>query len=135
MEINGIIETCLYAEDLESCKSFYSSLPGIRFYSEEKGRHLFFKTGSGMLLIFNPNETTSSAANDENGKVPSHGAFGPGHVAFTIDPKNLEIWKGYLEKKGIEIEKEKIWPNGARSLYFRDPAGNSLEIMGTILWD
>ena len=26
------------------------------------------------------------------------------------------------------------WPNGARSLYFRDPAGNSVEIAEPRLW-
>ena len=26
------------------------------------------------------------------------------------------------------------WPNGARSIYFRDPAGNSIEIAEPRLW-
>jgi catechol 2,3-dioxygenase-like lactoylglutathione lyase family enzyme len=26
------------------------------------------------------------------------------------------------------------WPNGAHSMYFRDPAGNSLEIAERALW-
>jgi catechol 2,3-dioxygenase-like lactoylglutathione lyase family enzyme len=34
----------------------------------------------------------------------------------------------------ITIEAEVTWPNGGRSLYFRDPAGNSLEIASPSIW-
>ena len=35
---------------------------------------------------------------------------------------------------GMTIEADFRWPNGARSLYFRDPAGNSVEIVDPGLW-
>jgi catechol 2,3-dioxygenase-like lactoylglutathione lyase family enzyme len=40
---------------------------------------------------------------------------------------------GY-EAYGIEIEADFRWPNGARSLYFRDPAGNSVELADPAIW-
>ena len=39
-----------------------------------------------------------------------------------------------LAELGIQLEIEYLWPNGARSLYFRDPSGNSLEIAEPKLW-
>jgi hypothetical protein len=32
------------------------------------------------------------------------------------------------------IEKEFGWPRGGRSIYFRDPAGNSVELVTPGLW-
>ena len=34
----------------------------------------------------------------------------------------------------FEIEKDVAWPNGGRSLYFRDPAGNCLELASPLVW-
>ncbi len=39
-----------------------------------------------------------------------------------------------LKAAGIEIESEVHWPNGGRSIYFRDPAGNSLECAEAKIW-
>jgi catechol 2,3-dioxygenase-like lactoylglutathione lyase family enzyme len=36
---------------------------------------------------------------------------------------------------GIAVEAEVTWPGGGRSLYFRDPAGNSLEIAEARIWE
>jgi catechol-2,3-dioxygenase len=35
-------------------KDFYVNKIGLKFISEEKGRHVFLKAGKSMLLIFNP---------------------------------------------------------------------------------
>ncbi len=35
---------------------------------------------------------------------------------------------------GVEIEKEVEWPKGGTSLYFRDPAGSSVELVTRGLW-
>jgi len=40
-----------------------------------------------------------------------------------------------LTEAGIALEADFCWPNGARSIYFRDPAGNSLECAEPRLWN
>ena len=40
-----------------------------------------------------------------------------------------------LQAAGVEIDTSFDWPNGARSLYVRDPAGNSVEFAEPWLWD
>ena len=40
----------------------------------------------------------------------------------------------WLAKHGVSIEKTIDWPDGGRSLYFRDPAGNSLELATPQIW-
>jgi catechol 2,3-dioxygenase-like lactoylglutathione lyase family enzyme len=34
----------------------------------------------------------------------------------------------------VDIEAEVVWPTGGRSLYFRDPAGNSIELITRGSW-
>lgn len=134
MKISGILETCLYAKDLDEAKSFYSKFPGIELVSEEEGRHLFFKCGSGMLLIFNPNHTSTEQTQIDGSKIPLHGAEGEGHLAFSIDENDLNEWKQFFDTNQISIESEVTWPNGSVSLYFRDPAKNSLELVSPTIW-
>lgn len=134
MKISGILETCLYAEDLEKAKSFYSALPGIDFLSEESGRHIFFRCGGSMLLIFNPTHTSSEQTEINGQYIPLHGSKGEGHIAFSIDENKLDKWRQFLEDNQIPIESEVTWPNGSVSLYFRDPAGNSLELVSPSIW-
>ena len=35
---------------------------------------------------------------------------------------------------GIAIEADFEWPNGGRSIYVRDPAGNSVELADPAIW-
>ncbi len=86
-----------------------------------------------MLLIFNPSETQRPPAAPAL-PVPAHGARGPGHVAFVAAAAELERWRERLEAAGIAVEADFRWPNGARSIYVRDPAGNSVEFAEPALW-
>jgi catechol 2,3-dioxygenase-like lactoylglutathione lyase family enzyme len=66
--------------------------------------------------------------------VPAHGAEGPGHACFAVAEDEMDGWKARLAAAGIAIEHEQDWPRGGRSFYFRDPAGNSLELATPRIW-
>jgi catechol 2,3-dioxygenase-like lactoylglutathione lyase family enzyme len=66
--------------------------------------------------------------------VPPHGAHGPGHVCFAADGPGIQGWRERLGSAGVEIESRVDWPNGAVSIYCRDPAGNSVEFAEAKLW-
>jgi len=82
-----------------------------------------------MLLIFDPEQSAPPGR-----PIPSHGATGPGHVAFTVGPGGLEAFAAELRRRGVAIESEVEWPEGGRSLYIRDPAGNSVELIEGEAW-
>jgi len=125
-----ILETCLYARDLAPIERFYTQVLGLQKMSAEYPRHVFFHVSqTSVLLVFNPDVTIKKT------EIPAHGAIGPGHVAFAVEPDDLEAWKTYLPAEGVEIEREITWGNGARSIYFRDPAGNSVEIVTKQIWN
>ena len=89
MKLSRILETALYAPNLDEAGEFYARLLGHEPYQKEGQRHVFFKLDEAMLLLFNP-ETTSG----DNQGIPSHGARGQGHVCFRIDEDRMEAWKG-----------------------------------------
>ena len=128
LQLRRILETSLYADDLDQAEAFYKSVLGLNLFAKEAGRHLFFKFGNQMLLIFNPAKTI------EESEVAPHGTRGPGHVAFAVALSELDQWKSHLQENGIQIEKDVAWPKGGRSLYFRDPAGNCLEFASPLIW-
>lgn len=127
--LRGIIETSLYADDLQAAERFYRDVLGLRIIGREEGRHVFFRCGRGVLLIFRAEVTRS-----EEGRTPTHGADGPGHVAFDVPQEDLDVWTAHLRANRVEIDRVVEWGPQLRSLYFRDPAGNSLELASPQLW-
>ena len=134
MPIDGVLETCLYASDLEAAERFYAGVLGLTVDSRVPERHVFFRCGAAMLLVFDPERTASSAGQVNGTTVPAHGARGPGHVCFRIPLDGLSWWRHHLKRTGIAVEAEIDWPRGGSSLYVRDPAGNSVELAPAAIW-
>jgi len=133
--VRGVLETCLYAADLDAAERFYTDAIGLEAFARVAGRHVFFRCGAGVLLVFDP-ETTSRAPGAVAGvPVPAHGARGPGHVAFAVPERELDAWRARLTTHGVPVEAEIHWPRGGRSLYVRDPAGNSVELATPTIWN
>lgn len=124
-----VLETCLYVDDLLVAERFYSDVLGLELVSSQVGRHAFFRCGSTMVLIFDP-----AASCKRPSDVPPHGARGPGHVAFSISHDEIDDWITQLEGHGVAIEQRVNWREQGRSIYFRDPAGNSLEFATRDIW-
>jgi catechol 2,3-dioxygenase-like lactoylglutathione lyase family enzyme len=128
-EIRNLVETSAYVDDLDRAERFYRDVLGLTVLGREVGRHVFFRVGEGdVLLLFSPDETLKGLT------LPAHGARGPGHFALGIDADALDAWRRRLSDNGVAIEKEMDWPRGGHSLYFRDPAGNSVELITPGLW-
>jgi len=84
-----------------------------------------------MVLLFDAKATAVSAGGSMD--APVHGALGAGHLAFAVRANEVDLWISYLTENGVEIERE-IQFGKSRSIYFRDPSGNSLEITSPLLW-
>ena len=130
----AILETALYCGDLAAAQEFYQQLLGLELISSEPGRHLFFRLKSGMLLIFNPDNTRQSTAEIDGQMIPRHGADGAGHIAFQVESDQLDSVRERLETFEVDIESAIDWPAGGQSIYCRDPAGNSVEFATRDLW-
>ena len=129
MKARRLLEASLYASDLAAAERFYAGVLGLEVIGRVAGRHVFFRCGDGVLLVFDP-----AATRVAGGQVPTHGAIGEGHLAFAATATELEEWRAHLRSHGIAIEHEARWPKGASSFYVRDPAGNSIEFAEAALW-
>lgn len=128
--IETVVETAVYASDLGAAEAFYAGILGLPVIARDPERHVFFRVGAAsVLLVFNPATTI------RGGELPAHGATGPGHFALGIRPEALDAWRAYLTACGVAIEQEVAWPRGGHSLYFRDPAGNAVELVTPGVWD
>jgi len=126
VRLRGVLESALYCPDLEAAEAFYEKVLGLEPISRQPGRHSFFRCGEGVVLLFNPRTTIAEPVH--------HGAEGPGHLAFRVAEAELPTWRERLLGLNVAIEREVMWPGGGLSLYFRDPAGNSLELATPATW-
>jgi catechol 2,3-dioxygenase-like lactoylglutathione lyase family enzyme len=133
MSPEGVLETVLYAADLEATERFYRDILGMEPFSKQAGRQLFYRCGNQVLLIFDP-QATRHPPKPGALPVPPHGMVGEGHVCFRASATELDTWRQWLEEHGIDIESDFVWPSGGRSIYFRDPAGNCLEFAEPKIW-
>jgi catechol 2,3-dioxygenase-like lactoylglutathione lyase family enzyme len=129
LKIQAVIETAIYVDDLEATQEFYTTVLGLPVIRREPGRHVFFRAGDASVLL-----AFLAKATLRGDQLPPHGATGPGHFALGIDPGALDAWRDRLRDQGIAIEKEVDWPAGGKSIYFRDPAGNSAELVTPGVW-
>ena len=49
--IDRVLESCLYATDLDAADRFYTDIFGLERFSSAPGRHVFFRCGTGMFLV------------------------------------------------------------------------------------
>lgn len=127
---SSVHETALYAADVAAASAFYADVVGLRCVFGPSAVLAAHRLGDGgVLLLFDPDEAAV-----EGREVPSHGARGPGHVAFSVDEGCLADVLGRCREHAVAIERELTWPRGGRSVYVRDPAGNSVEFIVGEIW-
>jgi catechol 2,3-dioxygenase-like lactoylglutathione lyase family enzyme len=128
MEVRGVYETVIYADDVAATANFYSQTIGLRpIDSPDQHSAAFRLDEGGLLLVFDPQRSSAAGR-----FVPSHGTTGAGHVAFRVD--DLDATARELSSAGVEVERQIGWPAGGRSIYVRDPAGNSVEFVEGEIW-
>lgn len=131
----GVLETVLYAPDLDAAMAFYRDVLGFAASKPIGDVGVALRISERqMLLIFHPERASLPGR-----MVPSHGTLGEGHVGLRIEAADYDAWIERLRSHAVPIELEMQWTeaNGwrvGRSIYFRDPAGNSVELMTADIW-
>lgn len=129
MSIKAIIEAASYVDDLDEAEAFYRTILGLTVIAKESDRHIYSQVAESSVLI-----AFIADATLKGDHLPAHGAKGPGHFALGIEADTLDTWRQKLKESGIAIEQEVEWPRRGKSLYFRDPAGNSVELVTPGVW-
>ena len=131
--ITRILETALYVDDLDAVVAFYRDVLGLRVL-ETGTRLVSIDAGQATVLLLFRRGATVSGLDTSGGRIPPHDGRGPVHLAFAIASEALDAWVLRLQERGVEIESRVRWDRGGQSIYFRDPAGHSLELATPGTW-
>lgn len=131
--LRGILETCLYVDDMARARAFYERVFRLAPMIADE-RISTFNAGTGQVLILFKRGATLAPVPIGGGFIPPHNASGPQHFAFAIAEADYGAWKDRLAAESVAIESEVAWPQGGRSLYFRDPDDNLGELATPGLW-
>ncbi len=129
MKLGGLLEVALYHDDgdEQAMAEMYGGVLGLeRVAAWPDGAA--YRLGEAVVLLF-----VRERLAERDGPIADHGSAGPGHVCFTVPPGTYEAWLRHVA--GVaEITHEHEWTGGRKSFYFRDPAGNLLEVADGDLW-
>jgi catechol 2,3-dioxygenase-like lactoylglutathione lyase family enzyme len=128
--VAALLESALYYShaDREEVLRFYDETLGMRRVAGwDDGTA--YRIGAGVLLLFDRDLVA-----ERDGPVADHGADGRGHVCFVAEPGRYDALRNRIANLGIEITHDHEWSAGKRSFYFKDPAGNLLEVADSDLW-
>jgi catechol 2,3-dioxygenase-like lactoylglutathione lyase family enzyme len=131
--LSGIIETCLYVEDIGRASRFYEEVLGLRRIAGDDRLLAYSVAEKDVLLLFKRG-STSKPLDFPGGTIPPHDGSGQNHLAFAISVEQLHAWEKQLGEHRIAIESRVHWPLGGTSIYFRDPADNLLELATPGIW-
>ena len=131
--VDGLLETVLYADDLNRSRGFYETKLGFAVMLHAE-RMIAFDLGAGQALLVFARGSATEPLPLKGGIVPPHDGHGPLHAAFRVSADALDAWRRHLAEAGIDIESEVTWPRGSVSVYFRDPDGHCLELASPGLW-
>lgn len=131
--VSGVLETCLYCEDLERASRFYEEVFGWKRMDGDDRLRAYGVARGSVLLLFKRGATREHVTLP-GGVIPPHDGMAGGHMAFAITAGEWDMWVRRLAERGIRIEQTVNWPRGGRSLYFRDTEQNLVELATPGLW-
>ena len=114
----GLRHLALNVRDLEAMKRFYIDVLGFAVEWEPDPDNVYLCSGLDNLALHR--------AKGELGKT---GALD--HLGLIVRaPADVDAWAAFLEGRGVELAvRPKTHRDGARSFYFRDPDGNTVQII------
>jgi len=123
MNLHSLDYLILLCEDIASMKAFYHDVLGFPI---ERDWEDWVEMRAGAVLL-----TLRKRGRPYDGPL-SRGSAGA-QLAFRVAPHEVETWHTELLKKQVEIlEPPRDRDYGHRTLFFKDPAGNILEIYADI---
>jgi catechol 2,3-dioxygenase-like lactoylglutathione lyase family enzyme len=125
LPIRSLDYTVIFARQMQAMREFYGVTLGFPLHRELGQRWAEFRVGSNTLAL-----TERGAMFDD--PAPPIGALSL-QLAFRVTPAEVATCASTLKERGVEIISGPTdQPFGHRTLFFRDPDGNVLEIYAEI---
>ena len=125
LPIRNLDYTVIFARDMPAMRAFYETTLGFPLHRELGSKWLEFRVGPNLLAL-----TERGALFDD--PAPPPGALSL-QMAFRVAPAEVAMCAATLEARGVKmVSGPTDHPWGHRTLFFRDPDGNVLEIYAEI---
>lgn len=125
--INRISELALWVKDLDRSVAFYRDNLGFEVLEIDPGRNAFLRAGDFLLVLFVPDDPGTPLANEYLARTggPRGDVY---HVAFQVDPEQLDAYGEALRARGLEVKGPVNFATGRRSYFFEDPDEHYIEL-------
>jgi len=109
----------LRVADLRACEHFYSAVLGMRVLWRPDEDNVYLTNGSDNLALHRLADARASASETLD------------HIGFALaDEGAVDAWHEYLKALAVPIvAPPRTHRDGARSLYCRDPHGNTVQLI------
>ena len=125
LPIRSIDYTVIFARQMAAMREFYGTTLGFPLHRELSPTWIEFRVGSNTLAL----TEHGRAFNDP---APPVGVLSL-QLAFRVAPGDVASCAAVLKERGVKIVSGPTdQPFGHRTLFFRDPDGNVLEIYAEI---
>jgi catechol 2,3-dioxygenase-like lactoylglutathione lyase family enzyme len=120
----GLRHLALKVRDLDAMKRFYVDLLGFAVEWEPDADNVYLSSGLDNLALHRA-LTTAQAPSAPAALSPLD------HLGLIVrQAGDVDRWAEFLESRGVTMDaKPRTHRDGARSCYFRDPDGNSVQII------
>jgi catechol 2,3-dioxygenase-like lactoylglutathione lyase family enzyme len=129
----GLRHLALGVHQLEAMKRFYVDVLGFEVEWEPDADNVYLSSGIDNLALHRSTTltagrstslTTGHSTDEGSGSTLDH--FG----LIVRSAADVDAWAAFLESRGVTLDaKPRTHRDGARSCYFQDPDGNSIQII------
>jgi lactoylglutathione lyase len=121
LPIRSLDYTVIFARQMDAMREFYGNVLGFPSHKQLGDKWIEYRVGSNILAL-----TQRGVIFDD--PAPPDGALSL-QLAFRVAPGEVAMCAETLKARGVSIlsgPTDQAW--GHRTLFFRDPDGNALEI-------
>ena len=123
--IGAIDYTVIFVRDIAAMRGFYEGILGFALLRELSPGWIEYRIGANTLALAKPSRTATDA--------PTPRGSASLQLAFRVSPEEVDKCADELVRKGIALVSPPTdQAFGHRTLFFRDPDGNLLEIYAEI---
>ncbi|MGY8682865.1 VOC family protein [Bradyrhizobium sp. UFLA05-153] len=123
--IHAIDYTVIFVRDMVAMRRFYQDLLGFSLLRELSPNWIEYRVGGNTLALARPSRTA--------GDTPTPSGSASLQLAFKVSAPEVDLCADELVRQGVALLSPPTdQPFGHRTLFFRDPDGNLLEVFAEI---